>query len=83
MKRPRKPGMYQFKCTKKFRFPLSIDEWVVGIVFKGEDGRWSYHGVAGCAEYAHGFSWPLAPFVGNGEFKQLTSQCSGRKKPRR
>jgi len=75
MKQPREPGIYQFTCTKKFSFPISLDEWVVGVVFK-EDGKWRYYGVAGCAKYAHGFSWPLAPFVGHGEFKRLTSKTT-------
>jgi len=83
MKRPYKSGVYRFKCTKNFGFPLSADEWIVGIVFKGRDGRWNYHGVAGCDQYAHGFSWPLAPFIGNGEFERLTKPIDLTPKVRR
>ena len=70
MKRPRKPGMYKFTLAKKFGFPLSMGEWVVGIIFKVDD-KWCFSGTTGNEKYAHGFFWPLSPFVGNGEFERI------------
>jgi len=66
--------MYKFTCTKGSKMPLSKGEWIVGIVFRHKNffaNRWCFHGVVGNKDYAHGFSYGLAEFVGHGEFERI------------
>jgi len=80
MKRPRKPGIYRFTPNEKFTLPL-VNEWMVGIVFlktglRKEEGRWCFYGTSGNHQGAYSFAWPLAPFVGNGDFTFLGGEVA-------
>ena len=75
MIRPRKPGMYRFKCEKPTTV-IGPGGWIVGIVFRSTSGlkpRWCFYGVQGSDKWASGFSLALSSFVGRGTFERITS----------